>query len=228
MKEITAFFNSVSNVYNFACIPGTEKRVLWVKNGYQVERSIKCDSPCGNMIYGDYFLYKGDFDDESWTCQDAINKGLIFQEKPKQSGLVKKESEIPNSVKIGIFLDASQNRHALPSDVYDLFRKSKFWNGCQHIATVTRTNLDERTVKAIIKSSKDFNRVYQKSGMFDLVKQNWTFGGEVARTDKQANGYNNHLTDVRKRLNTWERSMKRMDMIPSAANSILGNMSSKV
>lgn len=224
MIEIAVYFNKATNTCDFACKPGTEKRQAWVNEGYKVERSVYGYSPCGNLLYGDYYLYKGDNDDQAWTCQEAIEAGIISLDKPKPIN----QDSVPSSVKIGIFKDANGNRHALPVDVYELFRKSTFWKGCKHVTQATRTNLDARTVKAIDKTSTDFHRIYVKSGMFDLIKQNWTFGGEVTRTDKQATAYNNHLTTEAKQLKSWERSMKRMDMLPSAAGVILGKMSEQL
>jgi hypothetical protein len=129
-------------------------------------------------------------------------------------------------IKLSIFQDDIGKRHALPADIYKLFKNSKFWlSGYKHIATITRTNLDERTLKTIAQTSEKFHRIYKKSGMFDLVKQNWTLCGDVAQTDKQSTSIKKHLKAETANLSAWERSMKRMDMMPSAANTILGEMS---
>ena len=129
-------------------------------------------------------------------------------------------------IKLSIFQDDLGKRHALPTDIYKLFKDSKFWlSSYKHITTITRTNLDDRTFKTIAQTSKKFYRIYKKSGMFDLVKQNWTFCGDIAQTDKQSTNLKKHLKTEAANLRAWERSMKRMDMMPSAANTILGKMS---
>ena len=220
MIEITVFFNKATNTHHFGYISGADEQTVWVSEKYQVERSVRGESLCGNLLHGDYYLYQKGFDDQAWTCQEAIEAGIIFLEKSSTAD--------SNSVKLGIFKDGVGNRHALPVDVYELFRKSVFWKNYHHITVTVRTNLDERTLKTIAKSSADMKRIYAKSGMFDLVKQNWTFGGEVARTDKQASVFNKQLENEARQLKTWSLNMKKMGMLPSAAGVILGKMSEQV
>jgi hypothetical protein len=127
-------------------------------------------------------------------------------------------------VEIGIFQDAVGKRHALPVDTYQVFRQSQFWQGCKHITTATRTGLDSRQVKAL----QDISGKVAKVGVFDLVGNGWTLQGDVALTDSQAVKREIELEKQGKRLKSWERSMKRMDMMPSAAGAILGKMSEEV
>lgn len=123
--------------------------------------------------------------------------------------------------KIAIFKDKVGRRHALDSSLYKEFKKSKFWlSGYKHI-TYAERNLDNRQIKALA----DAVAKVAKIGMFDLVTSGWTLMGDVAFTEKQATVRKKAEKSEAAQLRTWERNMKRMDLLPSAAGTILGKMS---
>jgi hypothetical protein len=122
--------------------------------------------------------------------------------------------------KITIFEDANNRRHALDATLYKEFKKSKFWQaGYKHI-TYTERQLDDRQVKALADAVTKVSKI----GMFDLVASGWTLMGDVAFTEKQATVRKKAEKSQSAKLKSWERNMKRMDMLPSAAGTILGKM----
>lgn len=124
-------------------------------------------------------------------------------------------------MKIGIFEDANGKRHALEVEPYKAFKKSQFWLATyKHITYTERADLDDRQQKALVNTTNKIKKI----GMFDLVANGWTLQGDVAKTDCQVSKQKAELEKQGKRLKAWERSMKRMDMMPSAAGTILGKM----
>ena len=123
--------------------------------------------------------------------------------------------------KIAVFQDASGRRHALHASLYKEFKKSKFWLTSYKHITYTERQLDTRQTKALA----DAVAKVAKIGIFDLVASGWTLMGDVAFTEKQALTRKKAEKSEAAQLRTWERNMKRMDLLPSAAGAILGKMS---
>lgn len=125
--------------------------------------------------------------------------------------------------KIAIFQDTNGKRHALDVSLYKVFKKSKFWLTSYKHIVYTERQLDSRQTKAIA----DAVAKVAKIGIFDLVASGWTLMGDVAFTEKQAITRRKAEKSEAAQLRTWERNMKRMDLLPSAAGTILGKMSDK-
>ena len=125
---------------------------------------------------------------------------------------------------LGIFEDANGRRHALVKSVYQEFKKSQFWlKGYKHITYTERTDLDDRQIKALTNTANKVSKI----GMFDLVANGWTLRGDVAFTEKQAKARKKAEKSEIASLQRWERTMKRMDLLPSAAGAILGKMANE-
>ncbi len=125
--------------------------------------------------------------------------------------------------KIAIFEDANNRRHALDASLYQEFKKSKFWLSSYKHITYTERDLDTRQTKALANAVAKVSKI----GMFDLVTNGWTLMGDVAFTEKQATVRKKAEKSKAAKLRAWERNMKRMDLLPSAAGTILGKMSSE-
>lgn len=157
---------------------------------------------------------------EGSTRPDNIKALAVKLYKRYQASLTEQSS----IVSIGIFQDDNGHRHALLAEVYKAFKKSKFWlTGYKHIGYTDRPDLDQRQIKALEATAARINKL----GMFDLVANNWTLQGDIPFTQKQAVTRQKKQNSDASTFRSWERTAKRLDLVPSAANTILGKMASE-